>query len=78
MKKITKQPIVTFKVGDRIQFYTSTNERGMSMYSGTEYGVVTKVNKVTVMVKTQTAEWKMDVDKLKHYVDPFSGWSVAE
>jgi hypothetical protein len=78
MKKITKQPIVTFKVGDRIQFYTSTNERGMSMYSGTEYGVITKMNKVTAVVKTQTAEWKMDVDKLKHYVDPFSGWSVAE
>ena len=78
MKQITKQPVVTFKVGDRIQFYTSTNERGMSMYSGTEYGVVTKVNKVTVMVKTQTAEWKIDVDKLKHYVDPFSGWSISE
>jgi hypothetical protein len=78
MKQITKQPVVIFKVGDRIQFYTSTNERGMSMYSGTEYGVVTKVNKVTVIVKTQTAEWKIDVDKLKHYVDPFSGWSISE
>jgi hypothetical protein len=78
MKQITKQPVVIFKVGDRIQFYTSTNERGMSMYSGTEYGVVTKVNKVTVIVKTQTAEWKMDINKLKHYVDPFSGWSISE
>ena len=75
MKQITKQPVITFQVGDRVQFYTSTNERGMSMYSGTEYGVITKMNKVTAMVKTQTSEWKLNVGELKHYVDPFSGWT---
>jgi hypothetical protein len=75
MKQITKQPVITFQVGDRVQFYTSTNDRGMSMYSGTEYGIVTKMNKVTAMVKTKTDEWKLNVSELTHYVDPFSGWA---
>jgi len=75
MKQITKQPVITFQVGDRVQFYTSTNDRGMSMYSGTEYGIVTKVNKVTVLVKTKTDEYKLNINELNHYVDPFSGWA---
>jgi len=75
MKQITKQPVITFQVGDRVQFYTSTNDRGMSMYSGTEYGIVTKVNKVTVLVKTKTDEYKLNINELTHYVDPFSGWA---
>jgi len=75
---ITKQPVITFKVGDRVQFRRSVNDRGMSMYSGTEYGIVTKVNKVTAMVKTQTAAWQISIDELDHYIDPFSGWDVAE
>ena len=75
---ITKQPVITFKVGDRVQFRRSVNDRGMSMYSGTEYGIVTKVNKVTAMVKTQTAAWQMNIDELTHYIDPFNGWDVAE
>jgi len=78
MKMITKQPVITFKVGDRVQFRRSVNDRGMSMYSGTEYGIVTKVNKVTAMVKTQTAAWQISIDELDHYIDPFSGWDVAE
>jgi hypothetical protein len=44
----------------------------MSMYLNTEYGIITKMNKVTAIVKTQTAAWKINVDELKHYVDPFS------
>jgi hypothetical protein len=75
MKQITKQPVITFKVGDRVQFYTSTNDRGMSMYSGTEYGIIIKMNKVTAVVKTKTDEWKLSTDKLHQYVDPFSGWA---
>lgn len=75
---ITKQPVITFQVGDRIQFYLDTNDRGMSMYSGTEYGIITKMNKVTAVVKTKTDEWKLSIDKLHQYVDPFSGWDVAE
>ena len=76
MKQIvTKQPVITFQVGDRVQFYTSTNDRGMSMYSGTEYGIVTKMNKVTAVVKTKTDDWKLSIDKLHHYIDPFSGWA---
>lgn len=78
MKLITKQPVITFKVGDRVQFRRSVNDRGMSMYSGTEYGIVTKMNTVTAIVKTQTAAWKMNIDELTHYIDPFSGWDVAE
>ena len=78
MKQITKQPVITFQVGDRVQFYTSTNDRGMSMYSGTEYGIITKVNKVTVLVKTKTDEYKLNINELTHYVDPFNGWGVSE
>lgn len=74
-QKITKQTAPTFKAGDRIKFYLSTNDRGMSMYSGTEYGIVTKMNKVTALVKTKDSEYKISVDELHEYVDPFSGWS---
>ena len=75
MKKITTQPVVTFKVGDRVQFLTFDNERGMRTYADTEYGIVTKVNTVTVLVKTKTDEYKLDISELTHYVDPFSGWA---
>ena len=74
-QKITKPTVPTFKVNDRVQFYLETNDRGMSMYSGTEYGIITKMNKVTVVVKTKTDEWKLSIDKLHQYVDPFSGWA---
>jgi len=75
MKQITTQPVVTFQVGDRVQFNRSINERGMSTYLNTEYGIIIKMNKVTAIVKTQTAAWKIDVDELTQYVDPFSGWA---
>jgi len=75
MKQITTQPVVTFQVGDRVQFNRSINDRGMSTYLNTEYGIITKMNKVTAIVKTQTAAWKMNIDELKQYVDPFSGWA---
>ena len=74
MTKITKQPVITFQVGDRVQFLTFDNERGMSTYANTEYGIVTKVNTVTVLVKTKTDEYKLNTNELTHYVDPFSGW----
>ena len=75
MKKITTQPVVTFKVGDRVQFLTFDNDRGMRTWLNTEYGIVTKVNTVTVLVKTKTDEYKLNTSELTHYVDPFSGWS---
>ena len=78
MKQIVTINVATFKVGDRVQFNRSINERGMSMYLNTEYGIITKMNKVTATVKTQTAAWKMNIDELHQYVDPFSGWDVAE
>jgi hypothetical protein len=78
MKQIVNQPVITFKVGDRVQFRRSINDRGMSMYLNTEYGIVTKMNKVTALVKTQTAAWQISIDELNHYIDPFSGWDVAE
>jgi len=78
MKNITKQPVVTFQVGDRVQFLTFDNERGMSYYHTTEYGIITKVNTVTVLVKTKTDEYRINIDELNHYVDPFSGWDVSE
>jgi hypothetical protein len=78
MKQLVTINVETFKIGDRVEFYRDTNDRGMSMYSGTEYGIITKVNKVTAIVKTQTAAWKIELDRLHRYIDPFSGWDVAE
>jgi hypothetical protein len=75
MKQITTQPVATFQVGDRVQFNRSINDRGMSMWLNTEYGIIIKMNKVTALVKTQTATWKIDIDELTQYVDPFSGWA---
>ena len=72
MKQIVTINVATFKAGDKVQFHRSINDRGMSVYLDTEYGVITKMNKVTAIVKTQTAAWKINVDELKHYVDPFS------
>jgi len=74
-QKITKPTVLTFQVNDRVQFYTSINERGMSGWKSTEYGIITKMNKVTAMVKTKTDEWKINLSELTHYVDPFSGWA---
>ena len=72
MKQITKQPVIVFQVGDRVQFYTAINERGMSNWKSTEYGIITKMNKVTAVVKTKTDEWKINLSELTHYIDPFS------
>ena len=73
MKKLTVKPVITYKVGDRVQFLTIENERGMRTYDTTEYGIITKVNKVTVLVKTKTDEYKLNLSELTHYVDPFIG-----
>jgi len=74
MKKLTAQPVTTYKVGDRVQFLTFDNERGMRTYTNTEYGIITKVNTVTVLVKTKTDEYRLNIDELTPYVDPFAGW----
>ena len=73
MKQLVTIKVATFKVGDRVQFNRSINDRGMNMFLNTEYGIITKVNKVTAIVKTQTAAWKIELDSLHHYVDPFNG-----
>jgi hypothetical protein len=73
MKKLTSKPVVTYKVGDRVQFLTFENERGMRIVDTTEYGIVTNVNTVTVLVKTMTDEYKLHLSELTHYVDPFIG-----
>ena len=78
MKQIVNQPVITFKVGDRVQFHRSMKDKFKNIYLNTEYGIVTKMNTATAIVKTQTAAWKMNIDELNHYVDPFSGWDVAE
>jgi hypothetical protein len=75
MKIITKPTTPTFKIGDRVKFHTSTNERGMSMYSGTEYGIVEKMNKVTAVVKTKNNTYQLNITEMIAYEDPFNGWS---
>lgn len=77
MKQIVTVNIKTFKVGDRVQFNRSINDRGMNMFLNTEYGIITKMNKVTALVKTETAAWKIELDELKHYKDPFN-WCIEE
>ena len=75
MKVITKQTTPTFKVGDKIKFHTSNNERGMSMYSGTKYGIIEKMNKVTAIVKTKTNTYQVGINEMIPYEDPFDGWA---
>jgi hypothetical protein len=75
MKIITKQTTPTFQVGDRVQFLTFNNERGMSMYSGTEYGIIEKMNKVTAIVKTKNDIYQLNITEMIAYEDPFNGWS---
>ena len=75
MKQIVTVNIKTFKVGDRVQFNRTINDRGVRTLLNKEYGIITKINKVTALVKTQTAAWKMNIDELTQYVDPFSGWA---
>jgi len=77
MKQIVTVTVETFKIGDRVQFNRSINDRGMNMFLNTEYGVITKMNKVTALVKTETAAWKIDIDELSHYKDPFN-WCIEE
>ena len=77
MKQIVTVNIKTFKVGDRVQFNKSINDRGMNMFLNTEYGVITKMNKVTALVKTETAAWKIELDELNHYKDPFN-WYIEQ
>ena len=75
MKIITKQPVVTFKVGDRVQFLTFNNEQGMRMYDETEYGIIEKMNKVTAIVKTKNDIYQLNITEMIAYEDPFNGWS---
>jgi len=77
MKQITKQPVITFKVGDRVQFNRTANDRGMRVLLNKEYGIITKMNKVTALVKTETAAWKIELDELEHYKDPFN-WYIEQ
>ena len=75
MKIITKQPVVTFKVGDRVQFLTFNNERGMRIYDETEYGIIEKMNKVTAIVKTKNDIYQLNITEMIAYEDPFNWWS---
>ena len=77
MKQIVTVNVETFKAGDRVQFNREINDRGMSMFLNTEYGIITKMNKVTAIVKTETATWKVELDKLHRYIDPFN-WCIEE
>jgi hypothetical protein len=79
MVKITKKSTVRkFKVGDKVQFHTSTNERGMSIYSGTEYGVIGNINRGVITVGTETDIWEANEDELKLYKDPFAWFHEGE
>ena len=43
------------------------------IYKSIKNPVITKVNKVTVLVKTKMDEYKLNLSELTHYVDPFIG-----
>jgi ribosomal protein L19 len=72
IKNITKQTAAPkFNVGDKIEFYYGINERGMTTAYRTIYGVITKLNQKTAIVRTATDEYKIDQAILNLYVDPF-------
>ena len=75
MKKINTTPAPTFKVNDRIQFRTQYNERGSAPTPNhIEYGIIEKMNTVTAEIKTRDGKWKLRVEEMTHYTDPFIGW----
>jgi len=45
------------------------------MYSGTEYGIIEKMNKVTAIVKTKNDIYQLNITEMIAYEDPFNGWS---
>ena len=75
MKIITKPTTPTFQVGDRVQFLTFNNERGMRYVDNTEYGIIEKMNKVTAIVKTKNDIYQLNITEMTAYEDPFNGWS---
>ena len=58
-------------VGDRVIFYYESLQSGCSVYRPV-YCIVKKLNKVTAIVATQDKQYKVSLDELKPYVDPFN------
>ena len=72
IKPITPTP--TFQLGDRVQFQVITRQDNYAPEYGWAYGVIYKVNKVTMNVtRTDGGLYKVGVNELQKYVDPFEG-----
>lgn len=74
--KINKKIEPKFSVNDKVVFYTEINERGMTTGYDTQYAIVEKINKVTVIVRTKyDHRYKISLDRLIKYEDPFANWN---
>jgi len=79
MERINTAPTPTFKVNDRVQFYTQYSERGSAPTTSTiEYGIIEKINTITAEVRTRDGKWKLRRGEMTHYTDPFIGWVDEE
>jgi hypothetical protein len=59
-------------VGDRVVFYYESPQRGGHSVYRPVYCIVTKLNKVTAIVATEDKQYKVSLDELNLYVDPFN------
>lgn len=71
IQKIKQQ--VNFEVGTKVEFTTVIDGgRGMNVY-GDVFGIVTKVNPTTIIIKTKEGLFKEKKETVRLYVDPFIG-----
>ena len=59
-------------VGDRVVFYYESPQRGGHSVYRPVYCIVKKLNKVTAIVATEDKQYKVSLEELKAYVDPFN------
>lgn len=69
---IRKKEKVNFNINDRVEFFVIDIPDNYSPSYKTMYGFVSKINKVTMVIMgVNGLTYKEDIDKVKHYIDPF-------
>ena len=65
--------LTNFEVGTKVEFTIIVDSgRGMNVY-GKAFGIVTKVNPTTLIIKTKEGLFKEKREDVCLYVDPFVG-----
>lgn len=59
-------------VGDKVIFYYESPQRGGHSVYRPVYCIVKKLNKVTAIVVTEHKQYKVSLEELNLYVDPFN------